>query len=66
MAENQLTSIRDQIIPVLALLETTKGHLCPRDVFLWVFQVFKLSHPFDAAFCLMRVWSSLPKCPLSM
>lgn len=35
-------NVRDQIIPVLALLETTEGHLGSRDVFLGVFQVFKL------------------------
>jgi len=40
----------DQIISVLALLETTEGHLGARNVFLWVFQVFIQSVlvPFDA------------------
>jgi hypothetical protein len=33
---------RDQIIPVLALLETTEGHLGTRDVLLGVFKVLKL------------------------
>lgn len=33
---------RDEIIPVLALLETAEGHLGARDVLLWVLEVLKL------------------------
>lgn len=32
----------DQVVPVLGLLETTKGHLGARDVLLGVLKVFKL------------------------
>ena len=47
--------IRDQIIPVLALLETTKGHLGTRNVFLGVLEVFKLH---DVS---IHVWTNLAK-----
>lgn len=45
--------IRDQIVPVLALLEATKGHLGSRDVFLGVLEVFELQR------VSMYGWTSL-------
>jgi len=34
----------DQVVPVLGLLETTKGHLGPWDVLLGVLEVLKLQN----------------------
>ncbi len=36
-------NIRDQIISIFLLLQSTKSHLCSRDVLLGVFKVCKLS-----------------------
>lgn len=33
---------RDQVVPVLGLLQTTEGHLGARNVFLGVLEVFEL------------------------
>ena len=33
---------RDEIIPILFLLQTTKGHLGAGDILLWILQVLKL------------------------
>ena len=38
---------RNQVVSVLGLLQTPKGHLGARDIFLGVFQVFKLKNPSD-------------------
>ena len=38
----RLDNIRDQVIPVLALLQATKSHLGAWDIFLWVFKILKL------------------------
>ena len=35
-------NIRDQVIPILALLQATEGHLGARDVLLWVLEVCEL------------------------
>jgi hypothetical protein len=35
-------NIRDQIVPVLILLETTERHLRARNVLLWVLEVLEL------------------------
>jgi len=35
-------ALRDQIVPVLALLQSTKSHLGARNVFLRVLEVFEL------------------------
>lgn len=35
-------NIRDQVVAVLGLLETTKGHLGAGDVLLWVLEVLEL------------------------
>ena len=37
-----LLEVGDQVVPVLALLETTERHLRAGDVLLWVLEVFKL------------------------
>ena len=37
-----LTEVGDQVIPVLALLETTEGHLGAGNVLLGVLEVLKL------------------------
>lgn len=37
--------VRDEIIPVLILLQTTKGHLGAWDVLLWVLKVLELIFP---------------------
>ncbi len=34
--------IRDQIVPILSLLQTTESHLGPGDVLLRIFEVLKL------------------------
>jgi hypothetical protein len=34
-----LFQVRDQVVSVLVLLETSESHFSPWDVFLWVFQV---------------------------
>lgn len=36
-----MDNLRDQVIPILFLLQTTKRHLSARDVLLWVLKVFK-------------------------
>lgn len=36
---------RNQVVSILGLLQTPKGHLRARNVFLGVFQIFKLKHP---------------------
>lgn len=38
-----LLEVGDQVIPVLALLETTERHLGSGNVLLWVLEVLKLS-----------------------
>lgn len=35
-------SIRDQVVPVLILLQSTESHLCSWNVLLWVLEVFEL------------------------
>lgn len=35
-------SIRDQVVPVLVLLQSTEGHLGTWNVFLWILEVFEL------------------------
>jgi hypothetical protein len=35
-------NIRDQVVPVLLLLQSTESHLCARDVLLWVLEVLEL------------------------
>lgn len=34
--------IRDQVIAILALLQSSEGHLCPWNVFLRIFKIFEL------------------------
>ena len=34
--------LRDKVVPVLGLLQSTESHLCARDVLLWVLQVLEL------------------------
>jgi hypothetical protein len=34
--------LRDQIVPVLVLLQSTESHLCAGNVLLWVLEVFEL------------------------
>lgn len=48
---------RDQVVPVLRLLQATESHLCAWDVLLGVLEVFKQSilTPFDALL-LVRVY----------
>lgn len=40
--KNEDKHIRDQVVPVLALLQTTKGHLCAGNVLFRVLEVGKL------------------------
>lgn len=35
-------NIRNQVIPIFALLETAKGHLGARNILFGIFEVFKL------------------------
>jgi hypothetical protein len=35
-------NIRDQVVPVLLLLQSTESHLCARDILLWVLEVLEL------------------------
>lgn len=42
-------SIRDQVIPVLVLLETTEGHLGAGDVLLGVLEVGELQNALASA-----------------
>ena len=43
--------LRDEVVPVLALLQATESHLCAGNVFLGVFKILKLQK--SAA---IRVW----------
>jgi hypothetical protein len=52
-----LAQVGDQIVPVLALLETTEGHLCAWDVLLWVLEVLELSS-IISIHLLLRRWIS--------
>ena len=59
-------NVRDQIVPVLGLLETAESHLGSWDVFLGVFEVFELE---QLSVCAPRhqkkICSSIPECPPS-
>jgi len=35
-------NIRDQVVPVLVLLQSTESHLGTWDIFLWVLEIFEL------------------------
>lgn len=38
---------RNQVVSILGLLQTPEGHLSAGNVFLGVFQIFKLGHLLD-------------------
>ena len=38
-----LAQVRDQVVPVLRLLQTAESHLRAGDVLLWVLEVLELS-----------------------
>jgi hypothetical protein len=35
-------NIRNQVVPVLVLLQSTERHLCAGNVLLWILEVFEL------------------------
>lgn len=41
----RVLSVRDQVIPILGLLQSTERHLGTRNVFLGVLEVFELHNP---------------------
>jgi len=66
-----VAEVGDQVVSVLALLETAKGHLGARDVLLGVLEVFKLlcvSQPYVDEFDSTgrSAVMSIPECPPSM
>lgn len=64
MIANELF-IRDQVVPVLGLLEATESHLGTWDVFLWILEVFELRRMLTATQFPFRSWNFVPECPLS-
>ena len=41
-SSGELGDVRDEIVPILLLLQTTKGHLGAGDIFLGILQVLEL------------------------